>query len=299
MSLNFPNRFVWLFVGIIVFIMLQSGCAPIQVPTDGQPTTVADEAARANLSTNRSDEFTSPNGEWIATTLFQVPRASDEYYQSLVLTHASGSPSYTLVDGWLPMGLGYTVVTPLTWSQDGARFYYTNRAQVDGCGILYNGSDLYQVDLASGETVEILPADTTSKLALSPNEQRVAYLAVGKPTLVIQDIQSGETVSFDLTPIVGEGDQTGAFIWSPDSTQLALAIAHNPCIGGWAEATSIYTLDTATMSLTPHLEKDDRLLVPVAWSSEEMLFVENQVPFDQIENQRQYSFDLTTNTVTQ
>ncbi len=305
MSLNFPNRFGWFLIGLVIIFLMQGACVPIQAPADAQPAAASDEtseagsdvAARANLSTNISNEINSPNSKWRATSLFQVPRGSDEYYQELVVTHADGSPSYTLVDGWFPMGLGYTVATPFTWSQDGERFYYTNRPNPDGCGLFVNGSDLYQVDLATGEPNEILPPHTTMWLALSPDEQHVAYNTVGEPTLLIHSLSSDEPVPFDLTPILGDG-QAGAIVWSPDSSTFAFAIAHQPCIGGWAEATSLYLLDAESLTLTPLLEQDDRLLIPVAWPSDGILLLENQVPYDQIEQTRQFTLDLATNSIT-
>ena len=238
MSLQFPTRWAWVVVAAIVIYLIQSGCTPIQPPLETEATPSGAEEGRANLSTSVSEQVTSPDGAWTATAHLQIPRGSDEYYQNIVVTHASGSPSYTLVDSWSPLGLGYTVATPLAWSVDSSRFYYTDRAQADGCGLLYNGSDLYQVDLATGETKEILPASTTTTLGLSADEQHVAYLGIGEATLVIRDFTQDEPITFDLSETVGDG-QAGAFVWSPMNNAIAFVVAHNPCAGGWAEATSI------------------------------------------------------------
>jgi hypothetical protein len=273
MLLTFPNHLAWLWIALAILFLLQSGCKPIEAPTES--SSASEETARPSLSTNISNETSSPDGEWKAITLFQVPRGSDEYYQSLIVSHASGSPSYTLVDGWFPMALGYTVAEPLFWSYDGNRFYYTNRANADGCALLYNGSDLHQVDLATGETTELLPADTTTKLGLAPDEEHVAYLAIGEPTLIIHNFASGESTPFNLSSLMKDA-QVGAFVWSPESDAIVFAVAHKPCMGGWAEATSIYKLDAADMSLTLHLEADNRLLVPVAWLTDNFVLVENQ-----------------------
>jgi hypothetical protein len=287
MTLSFPHRLAWFLIGILIVYLMQSGCQPIQPPTVVPPTATSEEASE--FIANTTTETTSPDGNWSATIHFQVPQESDEYYQSLIVTHASGSPSYTLVDGWFPWGLGYKVAEPLTWSQDGERFYYTNRIQADGCGLLYNGSDLYQVDLATGETREILPPDTAIKLGLAPDEQHVAYIAMGKPnTLLIHNLASDEITPFDIAPILGD-DQMGAIVWSPDSSNLVFAVAHNPCSGSWAESTSIYTLDIDDLTLIPRLEQDDRLFIPVAWPTEDTLTLENQ-------EGGQFTLDLATNT---
>lgn len=283
MTLQLPTRLAWVIIALIVIYLLQSGCKPIQPPAGSE------EGARPNMSTTETEQSTSPDGVWTATALLQIPRSSDEYYQGLVVTHSSGKPSYTLVDSTSPLALGYTVAKPLAWSEDSKRFYYTNRPQADGCGLLYNGSDLYRVDLASGETEEVLPANTTTVLGLSQDEQRVAYLAIGKPTLNIHDLSTDEIIKFDLAEAVGDG-QTGAFVWSPFSDAIALVVAHNPCAGGWAEATSIYILNLETMSLVPVIEQDERLLMPVAWASHHELLVETPVG-------EKFTIDIATNAV--
>ena len=299
MTLNFPNRFIWLIITAIVLILFQSGCQPIQPPT-AMPTTVTSaEEERANMSTYISTETQSPDGAWIATTLFQIPRGSETFFQSLIVTHASGAPSYTLIEGDFPLALGYTVTEPLTWSQDGARFYYTNRPQADGCGLLFNGSDLHLLHLDSGATEEILSANTTTTIGLAPDEQHVAYLAMGEPTLLLHDLASGEVTPFDLAPLLEHAadeasPQVGAFVWSPDSNVLAFVVAHGPCINGWAQSTSLYVLDTQSMTATARLSQDDRVLVPIAWSDDATLIVENQLPFDQ---KHRFTLDLATNTV--
>jgi hypothetical protein len=290
MTLQFPTRLAWVIIALFVIYLLQSGCQPIQPPADVQAPASSEEGARPAMSTTESEQSISPDGLWTATSLLQIPRSSEEYYQSLVVAHTSGSPSYTLVDGESPLALGYTVAKPLAWSEDSERFYYTNRPQADGCGLLYNGSDLYRVYLATGETEELLPANTTTTLGLSPDEQRVVYLTTGKPTLNIHDLMTDEVINFDLAEAVGDG-QTGAFVWSPFSEAIALVVAHNPCFGGWAVATSIYILNLETMNLAPVIEQDERLLMPTAWASQSELLAETPAG-------EAFTIDLATNTVT-
>jgi len=280
MSLDFPNRLAWVVIAIVIFFLMQGGCKPIQPETTDQPgtSTLTEDARRALLSTNISNTVTFSDGIWSATTTFQVPRAADEYYQGLVVTHESGSPRYTLVDGWFPMGLGYTVATPFMWSPSGKSFYFTEVANPDGCSILGNGTDLYRTDLGTGATTEILAPNSTMNLALSPDEQQLAYVTTGKPSLVIREVESGEEVTTDLVPVVGD-DQAGALVWSPDNNAVAFAIGHDPCTNGeWAAATSIVlvdALDKDNLTFTPLLEEDDRLLIPTAWHEGETLILKD------------------------
>jgi hypothetical protein len=301
-TLNFPNRFVWLMIGAIILFLLQSGCQPIQPPTPAVTATADEERSRADLSTNITTETPSPNGAWIATTLFQVALTSETYYQNLTVTHASGAPSYIVVAREGPFGLGYTVAEPLMWSADGERFYYTNSPQADGCGLFFNGSDLHRLDLATGDTTELLPANATTTLALAPDENHVAFLTMGRLALILHDLTRGESTSFDLSPLLEQDEnearpQAGAFVWSPDSNALTIVVAHNPCSGAWAASTSLYVLDVPTLSLTEYLNRDDRVLSAVAWPTTDTITLENQVAFDQLDQKRTYTLDLTTNVI--
>jgi hypothetical protein len=230
---------------------------------------------RGDLSMDRRSERTSPDRDWKTLALFQVPVAGGEYYQQFTVSHISGSPSYTLIDGWFTLLPGYTLAEPLAWSQSGDAFYYTNNYQADGCALLYNGSDLYRVDLADGKVTEVLPPNTTIKLGLAQDEIHVAYQAMGAQALILHNLESGAMQRVELGDLLGN-DQMGAIVWSPDSSALVFALAHNPCMGGWAESTSIVRLDATTLELDTLLERDQRLLVPVEWPTAEEVRLENR-----------------------
>lgn len=309
MLLNFPHRFIWLFIGIVMISLLQSGCQPIQPPTalpialpTALPTKAAPQVTQPEYRppTETLQESTSPTGEWIATTLYQVAESGtesgDEYHQVFTVTHKSGTPSYTVVDTWSPFGFGYTLPQPIFWSQDDERLYYTSFPYADGCAPLANGADLYRVDLTSGEVTEILPPSSIAVVELSPNEQQVAYQTWSEPTIFIRDLETNQDLQIDIAPYMTidssiTQDMVGAIVWSPDSTQLAFVIAHKPCIGGWAQATSIYTLDVETLTLTPQLEEDDQLLRPVAWPNDETILLENPTG-------ERFELDIATTKIT-
>lgn len=295
---RFPSRIDWLLIIAVTFVMLQSGCAPVvsqTTPTSVPATTLTPlptlpaaeveratatplataQAERGDLSTDRRSDTTSPDGEWKTASVFQVPVAGGEYYQQLTVRHVSGSPSYTLIDGWFTLLPGYTIAEPLAWSQSGDALYYTNNYQADGCALLYNGSDLYRVELKDGTVTEVLPPDTTIKLGLAQDERHVAYQAMGEQALILHNLESGATQRVELGDLLGD-DQMGAIVWSPDSSALLFAIAHNPCMGGWAESTSVVRLDTTTLAVDPLIERDNRLLVPAQWPTAEEILLENR-----------------------
>lgn len=282
MSLNFPNRYVWLMLGIIMLLLLQSGCQPIPPPDSVQSSMVAPQVTEeeARPPSEIQMDSASPNHEWIATTLFERSESSDEYHQVFVVTHQSGAPSYILVDEMSHFGLGYTLPVPIFWSEDGHRLYFTNFPQTGGCAPLANGADLSRVELATGEVDEVLAPDNIAVVSISPDEQQVAYITWGEPTIFVRDLATEEESSVDLVPFMrvdGDAiqDAAGAIVWSPDSSELVFVVAHKPCMGGWAQATSIYVLDVATLEVVALGEDDAESWRPVAWPDEKTLLLED------------------------
>lgn len=268
--------------GVAAAIMLLlAACQPIQPagagtvpPPQSQSTPTATDEPAVQQAQRVQAESTSPDGRWIASTVALFDTQNQRYYQRLVLRAADGDSSYVLVDAWQEMALGYTIAVPLTWSEDSRRLYYTNRPTLDGCGLFTNGSDLWRVDVASGEATEVLPP-VTSVLALAPDEQQVAYLKLGEPALAIRQLGWDVEESIPLESAIDDG-QLGMITWSPTGERLAFLLAHQPCSNAFAQATSIYVVDVAAQEVTPLLLHDERLLVPQSWRDERTLQLTGQ-----------------------
>ncbi|MCC6454214.1 MAG: hypothetical protein IT328_04675 [Caldilineaceae bacterium] len=273
MPIPLPARLGWWPAALLALLLLQSGCAPIQPITPAESPLAATPTPENSVTT--TEQFTSPNGEWIATSTLQTPRPGDEYYQRFVVEKVDGSIQYSLLDGYAPFGLGYTVMKPKSWSQDGTRLYYGNVPHPDGCALFLDASDLYELDLATGESRGILPPDSAWTLSVSPDSKRVAYHARNQDekSLYVLDMASYDYTMLDVAPILGDSDQLGEIVWSPDNNHVAFVVAHQPCMGGWAAATSIYTVNIQEMSLTPHLQRDERPLIPAAWPTPDELIL--------------------------
>lgn len=270
-----PRTF--LFFTSLWFAAVLTACVPVQAPSP-QATAAPLTAFTAPLpipapqDVRLSGDLSSPDGAWTASYVAAFPAGRAEYYQRLVVRATDGNPRYVVVDGWSPLGLGYTVAIPLQWSDDSERLYYTNRPTPDGCGVLVNGSDLHMVDVSQGIQRQLLPP-LGGVIGLAPDETHVAYRPWGAPGLTIQNLETGAIKSVQLEAIIDDG-ALGALTWSPDSDTLAFVVAHYPCAGAWARSTSIYTLDHASLALTPHLVRDARVLVPVSWQGDGVLRLE-------------------------
>ncbi len=263
-------------------IGLLSGCAPISAPTPvplnetATPVTPVIEVVPVADALETRAASLSPDGEWRAESVVAFPDDRDEYYQRLTVTRTDGRAAWTPVETWSHMGLGYTVAVPFHWSSSGEALYFTNAPVPDGCALFVNGSDLQRLDLTTGEVSEILPMNGLA-LALSPAEDRVAVVLYGPPTLAVHDLKA-RTSPPPTLPLAetGESTQAGSLVWSPDGTQIALALAHDPCVDGWAGATSVLVVDVATQAVTTLVDQDDRLLRPIEWPAMDTIILEGE-----------------------
>lgn len=299
MSRQFPPRIAYGLLALLTLLLLQSGCTPIQPVTSVQsPAVDTGLQPEPDNRVTTMEQFNSPNGEWRAISTVQTPRSGEEYYQRFVVEKTGSSQRYTLVDGNAPFGLGYTIMQPKAWSMDGSRLYYGNVPYGGGCALFLNASDLYELDLATGESREVLPPDSAWTLAVSPDTKQVAYHTRNQEesALYILDIASSEYARLDVASILGN-DQLGEIVWSPASDAFAFVIAHDPCRGGWAASTSIYVVNTDNMTLTPYLQKDERLLMPSAWTIPEQPILAAWDP-TLLGKGQEFVLDLTTNTIT-
>jgi hypothetical protein len=177
-------------------------------------------------------QSTSPDGQWMVEVAtgdpFSDPATGGEaFYARMTVTRPSDGSTWTLYDGQRPYGMGYTVPAVFSWSADGQRLYYTNTPVPDGCVAAVNGSDLWLLDLNSGAQTQIVP-DVGLVLALSPDEQDLAYVGYGDRGLVVRDIAGGAEQSI---PLQGSGWQTGGLYWSPDGSQLLVVQSYDFCGG--------------------------------------------------------------------
>lgn len=232
----------------------------------------------------------SPDGRWWvrygSSEFVAVPEAELELYPNgfkyrifLQVGSSDGGVTHTIVDEWRSDGLGAAHVRPLAWSQVAPALYYGNSGSVDGCAYFANGSDLYRVLLTDGSVAELLPPFKTLNLAISPDEQVVAYTAGanGRHVLAIREIAlgfdgSGNPVNtavadpvewripFDLEL---NTTQIGNLLWSPfTQDEMVLSVVHTPCSPNERFSLLHVTLDGTVVTL---IEPDVTAYSPIEW----------------------------------
>ncbi len=130
----------------------------------------------------------------------------------------------------------------------------------DGCAQFVNGSDLWRLDLTSGEVAQLAP-DLGLSLSLSPDEQTLAYRAYGDRELVLRDLLTGQARA---VPVAG-GQPAGGFgrlTWSPDGKQLLFMAAAEPCGPG---PQTLVHVDAATLAQRAVLHVDDGRFTLLEW----------------------------------
>lgn len=252
-------------------------------PTTASPTTLAEpttvpatSAIEAGATATpvltaldfHEQTFSSTDGKWLVKTELALPAAGgatggEMYYAKMMLAEVDGPRTWTVLNRWSNWGMGYTLPMPFHWSKDGTAFYYTNRPVPGGCGLFVNGGDLVRVDLATGQSEQVVP-DVGLWLSLAPDEQTLAYIGYGGRGLVLRDAAGNEREQpLDYGP---KPYQAGKILWSPDQKTLVYTVAHNPCAGGVAEATSLVRVDAATLEQTTLIPEDPRLFTTVEWT---------------------------------
>ncbi|MEN6571709.1 MAG: hypothetical protein ABFD24_07700 [Anaerolineaceae bacterium] len=215
----------------------------------------------------------SPDGQFVARGILSTPKddsSNGATYANVSVGKPNGPILWTLVDGWLPVGLGAYTPQPLQWSSDSRIFYYTNRQSVEGCKPLpTNGSDLWSVDITSGKIQQLQPMQAYF-LALSPDETRLAYIEQVSLDLVFKNLQNGKVekrLSLDPDLPFDAGD----LFWSPDGSMLVLTVAYNPCPlysidkPPYTDTTTIRIVDTRTFDIRTIIGRDAERKVSTGW----------------------------------
>jgi hypothetical protein len=243
-------------------------------PTAGPPTPTPDFAAYVQETWFAR----SPDGLWevIGTVALPPDHGGATYYTRLDVLSLVDEEAWVVVDQWNPLGLGYTTPRILTWSEDGASLYLTNRPVPDGCAVYVNGSDLVRVSLATGE-VETLVPSSGLWLALSPDETRLAYIGYAARGLVVRDLASGEEQETNLDP--GGPYSAGDITWAPDGSAVVLGLGISPCSGDWAAGVSLVRVDFPSLTLTELLPADERLFRIMDWTENGVLIQDKEGQF--------------------
>lgn len=224
---------------------------------------------------------TSPNGRWQA----DVTRSEEiwvgeqfQFFLTLTVRDLEGEAVWRPVAEWRGSGLGESVAAPFRWSADGRFLYFSNVSRPDGCALFSGATDLSRLDLQEGRVVALLPAYATRTLAMSPNEELIAY-PYGRALRLLEiavgfdndggviNAPNSAAGAWELPLDVSEDSyQVGNIVWSPDGRRLLLTVAHNPCFLDWSHSTLLVDLDLTVFTLIDH---DPRQFTIEAWAKPE------------------------------
>jgi hypothetical protein len=253
-----------------------------------QPAAViADERSATQGSDDSTWQASLAGGEWVAEARAVFPGGGGDYYRELVVSNRDKSISWTLVEETEPWAAGYSLPVPIYFTREGSQFYFTHQTTADGCGLFAGGSNLQQVDLGTGQVVEIAGTEGIGQ-AVSPDGATLALVRRTPEgvTLTLHDLLSGDEQQVPL--LEEEAHQAGRIVWSPDGSGLVLTLAHEPCSAYWTH--SIVQVDRVSLEQTILVERDERRF----WSTE---WLDDGIRLDNAEGNR-WTLDLRSGQVT-
>ncbi|MBN2501419.1 MAG: hypothetical protein JXB38_11620 [Anaerolineales bacterium] len=274
--------------------------APISAPTDSPVTNTPDvieatptplpvetntpQTSSPHLTVTPTETYTwrseSPDGSWTALGFLRGPlimEGRDDYQLLFQIQDNDGALVWTVYDEYIPAALGFGLPEVYRWAEDENAVYLTHRTQVDGCGILVDGSDLLHFDLENGQ-LETLFLGEARAIGLSPDAGTLAYIPWGAaaPELVLLDLTSGVERRSTLEGFT-DAPVAGAIVWAPDGRVLALTVAENACLEEWRH--TILSLDVETLTsrilLTSDRRTDPALLSTSGWQDVDHLLLKD------------------------
>lgn len=215
---------------------------PIPTPCAAWPTPAPD-------LNSETTTHTSPNGQWTLTIISSEPVATScsptgvaQYVKAIV---ANDAVEWTLINQWENYGLGSGQYTPVRWSEDSERLYFTYAAMPDGCQGLSSDTGLWQANLLTGETKQLL-TNAGFFLGLAPDETQAIYRPFGTSGLALFNFtaQTETSISLPATLTAQPEYSLGPALWAPDGSAALL--------NGWRNfCSSAFTPENTLLMLVP------------------------------------------------
>lgn len=298
----------YIYVSILVFIVFLSGCSSkgtstIEVSPNASATEVISpttpiltqaptaESARTLVpyftptprmitpapaeGTVIDNAMVSPDGEWTALPIYE--NLSNGYKISLQIFNKGESIVWTPVDT-KGEGLGYLAPSPRRWSADSRYFYFVESRVSDGCADFSPVEDAWQrVDVQTGEVTQFeLPAGRGHQI--SSDETMLAYTTLEAPLeLVVLNLTDQTEKRVVLLPdeIAEDMDaQGGRIVWSPDGTELILAVQIGNICEGQTPEFSLQVVQVEDMKVRALYQGED-FLSPLTWDETEKILVKD------------------------
>lgn len=208
--------------------------SPIPTVTPPATPTTAVDAAPSPTATTVSAAgveilwtATSPSGEWVATTSYDVPEGLGQFQTQFWLTNEASGAAWLLRDELRPLGMGYTTPKVIGWEAGETAVYFTEAGQADGGGIFEYHHGLWRGSLLDGSVTELVAAETADVAVTGSSGEAATAVsaAYGRPDLLIHDLATGAVQS---VPLPVPFDLIGGLVWSPSGEQLAVTLVVDP-----------------------------------------------------------------------
>lgn len=224
-------------------------------------------------------DFLIPEGEYFDGVILPSPDGSKVAYGGVLsydpsgdhvqlkVVNVDGTEEQILVDAHLTDRL--TRPTPIKWTDDGQYLFYMNVfVGVGG----YGGTDLYSVEIATGESQLIFPdLNCLCSTSVSPDNTKAVRAVMEAPlSLVIKDVAAGTEETIHFPPQYVEAWE---MVWAPDSSTLLVTLG----MGNWEDDRySLARINMDSLEMDFLITDDDRLLRPAAWHVMETIWLNDR-----------------------
>ncbi|HNH26071.1 MAG TPA: hypothetical protein PKJ84_11140 [Anaerolineales bacterium] len=242
------------------------------------------------------EENMSPNGEW--TGVVSVTTRDTQKNVNFIVVNNINNQKWTLEDiNFLepdnPLN-GFKYPYVFMWSKDGRYMYYSHLSMGgDGCFGHFKpgGSDLIKFDLLLGIFV-VIKEDSATWMALSPDEEKLAFVDMYGGNVSVLDIQKGITASFplpDLEDAQGYYNDTSDIYWSPEGDSLVYAYYIGVCDFIYPASYIIQVFPESNYQKIL-IENSEESYEPVKWDIEDKILLEDY-------DNKQWWLDVTTKEI--
>jgi len=221
----------------------------------------------------------SPDGTWQVRS-YSGPEVavtdtdgatSEWYYVAQHVVAADGSVVHRLADEWRPFGLGAPSPGVLGWSPDGGSVFVMESGFSGDCDIFGWGSNLRQLDVASG--IETPLERFLYGPRLLGDMRRVVFSE--RDRIIVRDLVDGQIVTVPLAdvadPDAGDSVRIGGWVESPSGQRVAFWFAPRPCV---LEGIGVLDLDAATATLLVPAARGSHLVA--RWDDEDAVIVRSE-----------------------
>ena len=240
----------------------------------------------ATLNSANKITVPSPDGQWQATTNESenatVANRFDFFYTTLTVTDGTTS--------WIPIAMwqyNSTIrgipVRPriIGWSADGRYLYFTEFRNFEGCIYFNNASNLIRLDVTDGSRFGIVPENATVNLSMSPGAETLAYITPDQSQLMLRNMESDNVERISLTRSDSYAE-TSEILWSADGETAVFTLIHDWCYSDNTTHSSIMRIDADTLTVSPVIDNDPRLLRIQEWpdpTQNKVLVADNEGKF--------------------